>query len=120
MAAITKSEQTMLAKVESLTTDLSAQIASLATVVNTDINSVKEDLVKHDTHLNSLEDGANTYSDKVVTLQGQVTRLSSDVVKLTPKVENLESRQRRGNGCIFGVREGLKTAGQLRPTLFVS
>jgi hypothetical protein len=74
MAAIIKSEQTELAKVESLSTDLSAQIAILATEVNTKMDSVKDDLAKHDTCLNSLEGGANTYFDKVVTLEEQITR----------------------------------------------
>lgn len=49
MAAIIKSEQTVLAKVESLSTDLSAQIAILATEVNIKIDSVNEDLARHDT-----------------------------------------------------------------------
>jgi hypothetical protein len=42
MAAIIKSEQTVLAKVESLFTDLSAQIATLATKVNRKNNSIKD------------------------------------------------------------------------------
>ena len=91
--AIVKSEQMVLAKVEPLSTNLSTQIATVTTEVNTKIDFVKEALVKQDIHLNSLEGGANTYSDKVVTLEEQVNRLSSDVVKLTSKVEDLENRQ---------------------------
>jgi uncharacterized coiled-coil DUF342 family protein len=90
MVAIMKSEQTVLAKVESLSTDLSAQIVILATEVN-----IKIDLARHDTCLNS----ANIYSDKVVTLEEEVTQLSLDVIKLTSKVEDLEKRQRPGNGA---------------------
>lgn len=75
--------------------------------------------MKQDTRLNSLEGGANTYLDKAVTLEEQVTRLSSDVVKLTSKVEDLENRQCRGNSRIFGVREGLETVGGSWPTLFI-
>ena len=59
MAAIIKSEQTVLAKVESLTNDLSAQIVILATKVNIKIDSINEDLARHDTRLTSLEDGAS-------------------------------------------------------------
>ena len=79
---------------ESLSTDLSAQIAMLASEVNIKIDSINEDLARHDTRLNCLEDGANIYTDKVVTLEEQVIRLSSDVVKLTSKDEDLENRQR--------------------------
>jgi hypothetical protein len=43
-----------------------------------------------------MEGGANTYSDKVVTLEEQVTWLSSDVIKFSSKVEDLE------NSRIFG------------------
>jgi outer membrane murein-binding lipoprotein Lpp len=110
----------VLAKGESLSTDLSAQIATLATKVNTKIDSVKENLAKQDTRLNSLEGDANTYSDKVVTLEEQVIRLSSDVVKLTSKVEDLENRQGRRNGHTFGMREGLETVGGLWPTMFIA
>lgn len=55
-----------------------------------------------------------------MTLEKQVSRLSSDVVKLTSKVEDLENRQRWGNGRIFSVREGLETVDGMRPTLSIA
>lgn len=120
MAAIQKSEVSVIKrldesaaclssslndKIDSVSTDLREHIRSVQTELSAAIEKVAADCAAHGSRLSNVEEAANDYSDRVVALEGKLTQLASEVVKLTAKTEDLESRQRRSNCRIFGVKE---------------
>lgn len=73
-------------------------------------------MASHEKTIKELEKSASLHSDDVTALR-QVTRLNSEVGKLTEKCEDLEGRSRRHNIRIIGVPEGVEGS---RPHDFVA
>lgn len=69
------------------------------------IDSIRGVTTIHNTWLSDLEQATNTYSNRLVELEGKVMTLTSEVDKLQDKANDLESRQCRENCRIFGVEE---------------
>ncbi|KAK7904641.1 hypothetical protein WMY93_017248 [Mugilogobius chulae] len=105
MGAIASSEQKILARIDSCTNDLKA-----------DIDSIKNDIANQEARLQDVESGLSEYSDRTVALEGDVGQLKSEVAKLTQKIDDLEGRQRRCNARIIGVPEGLENTGNQKHT----
>lgn len=80
------------------------------------ITALEKTTALHENTIREIEKSASHHSD-VTTLQRQVTRLNSDVEKLTEKCEDLEGSSRRHNIWIIGIPEG--TEGP-RPRDFIA
>ncbi|CAI5677927.1 unnamed protein product [Oreochromis niloticus] len=107
MRAIASSAKRILDRIDLSTKDL-----------NDKIDTIKEDLEKQETRLESVEFGLNTYSDRTVELENEVSKLKSDVAKLTSKLDDIKGRQRRCNARIVGVKEGFENTG--KPTAVIA
>lgn len=127
MAALQRTEQSVLAKIDSSVTaaagelhkkidNLSSDMRSEILNVRTELTKAMEDMQKENaafaTRMEELEEGANCYANRVVELEAKVTTLSSQVTRLMDKTDDLESRQRRDNCRLIGVQEGF---GNIRP-----
>ncbi|CAI5644310.1 unnamed protein product [Oreochromis niloticus] len=122
MAAIASSEKNVVAKICTLEakvetkcqalndhSNVSDQIDEVQTELCAKIDALATTCTDHHSRLTSLEEAANTYSDRIVDLEKQVHDLKEIVSALSDKTEDLEGRQRRCNIRILGVREHLKT-----------
>ncbi|KAJ0037196.1 hypothetical protein NL108_018645 [Boleophthalmus pectinirostris] len=136
MAAINSSEQTVVAKIDTLDLKVESKCQTLNDSIDRLRNHFKEQLEgvrtefgakfdplaasfsDHETRLTSLEEATNTYSDRVVDLEEEVRSLKARVAALTEKTEDLEGRQRRCNIRILGVREKFETG--TRPVVSVA
>lgn len=127
MAALKRTEQCVLTKIDSSVTvaagelhkkidNLSSDLRSELLSVRTELTKVIEDVQKESTTLatriDDLEEGAHCYANWVVELEAKVTTLSSQVTRLMDKTEDLECQQRRDNCRLIGVEEGV---GAIRP-----
>lgn len=101
MEAIATLEQKILARIDLSTKDL-----------NEKIGSIKSVLADQEGRLQEVETGLNEYSDRTVTVEGDVSQLKLQVAKLTQKLDDLEGRQRRSNARIVGVKEGYEDSGK--------
>uniref|UniRef100_A0A3B4GU76 L1 transposable element RRM domain-containing protein n=1 Tax=Pundamilia nyererei TaxID=303518 RepID=A0A3B4GU76_9CICH len=127
MAAIANSEKNVVAKIstleakvetkcqalneliDSLRSNVSDQTDEVRTELCAKIDALATTFTDHHSRLTSLEEDANTYSDRVVDLEKQVHDLKEVVSALLDKTEDLEGRQRRCNIRILGVREHFET-----------
>ncbi|XP_041949635.1 uncharacterized protein LOC121709949 [Alosa sapidissima] len=100
-----------------LKTELLGKIESVVGVLRTEISSVREELtsttsalqVTLDSHANRLvevENSAVFCGDSVRDLHTTVTTLTGEVSSLKAKCEELESRSRRNNIRVIGLKEG--------------
>lgn len=104
-------------QLSTLKTDLFGKIESVVGSLRTEITSVREELTSTtcalratlDSHANRLveiEKTAVFCGDSVRDLHTTVTTLSSEVSSLKAKCEELESRSRRNNIRVIGLKEG--------------
>uniref|UniRef100_A0A3P9CFM6 L1 transposable element RRM domain-containing protein n=1 Tax=Maylandia zebra TaxID=106582 RepID=A0A3P9CFM6_9CICH len=127
MAAMANSEKNVVAKIstleakvetkcqalneliDSLCSNVSDQIDEVRTELCAKIDALATTCTDHHSWLTSLEEDANTYSDRAVDLEKQVHDLKEIVSALSDNTKDLEGRQRRCNIRIFGVREHFET-----------
>lgn len=96
------------ARIQTVCTELREELATTKKEIQTSITTLEGATTWHEKTIKELEKSASLHSDDVTALQRQVTRLNSEVGKLTEKCENLEGRSRRHNIRIIGVPEGVE------------
>lgn len=108
---------TIDARIQTVYTVLRGELDTTKEELQTSISTLEKTATSHANTMGEIEKSASHQSDDVIALQRQVTRLSSEVEKLTEKCEDLEGRSRRHNIWVIGVPEG--TEG-LRPRDFIA
>ena len=108
---------TIDARIKTVYTVLRDELATTKKEVQTSITALEETTASHGNTIKEIEKSATLHSDDITALQRQVTRLNSEVEKLTEKCEDLEGRSRRHNIRITGIPEG--TEGP-RPREFIA
>lgn len=105
------------ARIQTVCTELREELATTKKEIQTSITTLEGATASHEKTIKELEKSASFHADDVTALQHQVTRLNSEVGKLTEKCEDLEGRSRRHNIRIVGVAEGAEGS---RPRDFVA
>ncbi|KAG7504929.1 hypothetical protein JOB18_019734 [Solea senegalensis] len=105
------------ARLQTVCIELREELATTKKEIQISISTLEEATASHQKTITELEKSASLHSDDVTALQHQVTRLNSEVGKLTEKCEDLEGRSRRHNIRIIGVPEGIE---EPRPRDFVA
>ncbi|KAK7877354.1 hypothetical protein WMY93_031942 [Mugilogobius chulae] len=100
-------------KAEMQTDEMSRQINGLRDELKASIDQANAKASMLDERTASLEEAANTHSDKIADLEQQVVELQKEVAGLSAKTEDLEARSRRCNLRIFGVKEGRETGAKV-------
>lgn len=93
-------------RIQMVYTVLRGELATTKVELQTSITTLEKTATSHTITIGEIEKSASQQSDDITTLQRQVTRLSSEVEKLTEKCEDLEGRSRRHNIRVIGVPEG--------------
>ena len=109
MAAITNSENRILAWIDSSTADLNAKMDVL-----------RGDAAKQETCLNELESGLNTCSARTATTENEADVLKAKVSSLCQKVEEIDGGQRRFSARLVGIKEGFEAGEGQRPTASIA
>ncbi|KAE8296873.1 hypothetical protein D5F01_LYC05643 [Larimichthys crocea] len=108
---VTQSKNDICASIEArllICTELREELATTKKEIQSSIKTLEAATAAHEKTIKELERSASLHSDDVTDLQRQVTRLTSEVGKLTEKCEDLEGRSRRHNIRIVGVPEGVE------------
>ena len=115
--ALKSLQDSVFSKIESANQDLHTEIKSVRHELVTSIAGLQTALTTHEGRLGELERSATFTGDRVTELQTTVDRLREEVLVLQTRAEDAESRSRRQNLRLVGVREGLEKG---KPTEFVS
>ncbi|XP_076747485.1 uncharacterized protein LOC143421738 [Maylandia zebra] len=80
--------------------------------------SGREQAAKASDHAEDRPEAPPHDMNRTVELENEVSKLKSDVAKLTSKLDDIEGRQRRCNARIVGVKEGFENTG--KPTAAIA
>ena len=77
------------ARIQTVRTELREELATTKEEIRTSITTLEGTTASHQKAIKELEKSASLHSDDATALQRQVTRLNSEVGKLTEKCEDL-------------------------------
>lgn len=80
---------------------------TLTTTIMTSLQSLQEEITKHDNRIDEAEQRLSTVEDDVATTHTQVESLLAPNRRMAEKIDDLENRSRRNNLRIIGLPERL-------------
>lgn len=98
----------LFGKIDSVAGSLRSEISSVRAELASATNALRATADSHATRLPDLENTATFCGDSVRDLQTTVIDLSQEVSSLKAKCEDLESRSRRNNVRVVGLREDIE------------
>lgn len=102
------SKDDLIASLTELKTSMLAEIKKSFEEVNGKLDGLQEIINTHDERLNSLEDNAETFCQRIAEVEACCERLQADNAKLRSRLTEMEGRSRRNNVRLIGLPEGIE------------
>ena len=108
----------MDAKAKAQSTELKNQASQMRTEFRAAVKQIEENVTAVSGRLSELETGVSANSDVIESMKSEIFDLRTELSELRDRCEDAESRSRRFNVRIWGVKEGRESGQQ--PSKFVA